>query len=51
MALRGPARRSSPPDEGVADAASPFFRERTAWLLLFEAARISVETGAAVVFQ
>jgi hypothetical protein len=33
------------------DQASPFFRERTAWLSLFEAARISVETGAAVRFQ
>jgi hypothetical protein len=33
------------------DQESPFFRERTAWLSLFEAARISVETGAAVVFQ
>jgi hypothetical protein len=29
----------------------PFFRERTVWLNLFEAARLSLETGAAIVFQ
>lgn len=29
----------------------PFFRERTVWLSLYEAARLSLEHGAAIVFQ
>ena len=29
----------------------PFFRERTVWLSLYEAARLSLEHGAAIAFQ
>jgi len=33
------------------DDRAPFFRERASWITLFEAARLSVEHGAAIVFQ
>jgi hypothetical protein len=33
------------------DTQPPFFRERTVWLALYEAARLPLEHGAAIVFQ
>lgn len=33
------------------DDQAPFFRERASWITLFEAARLSVKHGAAIVFQ